>query len=64
MGLEIRPAREEEWDEFKRVASIALATLSEVFGIPSKFTLCVFEDGKLATAYRAWPLTMRFNGED
>ena len=63
MGLEIRPAREEEGDEFKHVAGMALATSPEGSGIPPKFTLCVFEGGKLATAYGAWPLTMRFNGE-
>ena len=63
MGLEIRPAREEEWDEFKHVVSVTLTTTPEVSRIPPKFTLCAFEDGKLATAYAAWPLTMRFNGE-
>lgn len=62
MGLEIRPAREEEGDEFKHVAGMALATSPEGSGIPPEFTLCVFEDGKLATAYGVLPLTMRFNG--
>ncbi|GAJ04906.1 unnamed protein product, partial [marine sediment metagenome] len=50
MGLEIRPAREEEGDKFKHVAGMALATSPEGSGIPPEFTLCVFEDGKLATA--------------
>jgi len=62
MGLEIRPAREEERDKFKRLG-ITLATSPEGSGIPPKFTLCIFEDGKLATTYAALPLTMRFNGE-
>ena len=49
MGLEIRPAREEEWDEFKHVVSVTLTT-PEVSRVPPKFTLCAFEDDKLATA--------------
>ncbi|MBW1710764.1 MAG: GNAT family N-acetyltransferase, partial [Deltaproteobacteria bacterium] len=28
-----------------------------------EWTLCAFEDGKLATSYAAWPFNMRFNGE-
>ena len=32
-------------------------------GVRPEWTLCAFEDGKLATSYAAWPLTMRFNGE-
>lgn len=63
MALEIRPAKPEEMDEFRHVASTALTILPEHFSIPAKFTLCAFEDGKLATTYGAWPLTMRFNGE-
>ncbi len=64
MGLEIRPAREEEIEQFTHVASTALVMKPTSFvGMRPEFTLCAFEDGKLATSYAAWPLTMRFNGE-
>ncbi len=64
MGLEIRLAKLEEMEEFRRVASTALVMSPEVLqGVRPEWTLCAFEDGKLATAYAAWPLTMRFNGE-
>ena len=64
MTVEIRPARLEEMEEFTRVASTALAMPVESFiGIKPEFTLCAFENGKLATTYGAWPLIMRFNGE-
>lgn len=64
MGVEIRAARPEEMEEFKRVAGTALVMSPGVFqGIRPEWTLCAFEDGKLATSYAAWPLTMRFNGE-
>jgi len=64
MEVEIRPVRPEELDEFKRVASTALVESPARFeGIRPEWTLCAFEDGKLATAYAAWPFTMRFNGE-
>jgi len=64
MGVEIRAVRPEEMEEFRRVASTSLVmspTVSE--GVSADWTLCAFEDGKLATAYAAWPLTMRFNGQ-
>lgn len=64
MGMEIRPAREEEIEQFLHVASTALVMKPTSFvGMRPEFTLCAFEDGKLATSYAAWPLTMRFNGE-
>jgi len=64
MAVEIRPAREEEMDEFRRVASTALVMKPSAFdAMRPEFTLCAFEDGKLATSYGAWPLVMRFNGE-
>ena len=63
MGVEIRPARPEEMDEFYRVASTTLlAPQGLIQGINPEWTLCAFEDGKLATTYAAWTLTMRFNG--
>ncbi|MBU0995833.1 MAG: GNAT family N-acetyltransferase [Proteobacteria bacterium] len=30
--------------------------------IQPEMTFCAFVDGKLATSYAAWPMTMRFNG--
>ena len=64
MGVEIRPATDEELDEFKHVASTALVMMPEVWqAMRPEFTLSVFEDGRLATSYGVWPLTMRFNGE-
>jgi len=65
MTLEIRAAEQHEMKEFGRVASIALVGFpAEVFeGVRPEWTLCAFEDGRLATSYAAWPFTMRFNGE-
>ncbi len=63
MAVEIRPARAEEIEEFKRIASNTLVeSPSRYAAIEPEFTLCAFEDGKLTTSYAAWPLTMRFNG--
>ncbi|MFC1917006.1 enhanced intracellular survival protein Eis [Chloroflexota bacterium] len=64
MGLEIRAAKPEEMDEFSRVINTALLSSPEISReVRPEWTLCAFEDGKLATTYAAWPLTMRFNGE-
>jgi len=64
MGVEIRAAKPEEMEELKRVASTALVIPAGTFqGMRPEWTFCAFEDGKLATSYAAWPLTMRFNGE-
>lgn len=63
MAVEIRPARPEEMEQFYHVARTALSLPpGEDFGVNPAWTLCAFEDGKLATSYGAWPLTMRFNG--
>lgn len=64
MVLEIRAAKPEEMEEFGRVARATLLGSPEVRqALHPEWTLCAFEDGKLATSYAAWPLTMRFNGE-
>jgi len=63
MGLEIRAARAEEMDELKRVAHTSLI-VSISADINPELTLCAFKDGKLATSYVAWELTMRLNGGD
>lgn len=63
MAVEIRPITPEELDEFKRVAGNALVMNPDIFvGMRPEFTLCAFEDGKLATSYAAWPFMMRLNG--
>lgn len=63
--LEIRAAREEEMPEFRRVAATSLLVRPELLGaMRPEWTLCAFADGKLATTYAAWPLTMCFNGND
>jgi predicted acetyltransferase len=63
MAVEIRPIKEDEMEQFLHVASTSLVMASTSFvGMSPEFTLCAFEDGKLATSYAAWPLTMRFNG--
>lgn len=64
MVLEIRPAKEEEMEQFVHIASTSLVMKPASFiAMRPEFTLCAFEDGKLATSYAAWPLIMRFNGE-
>ncbi len=68
MGVEIRPAHKEEMKEFKHSTETAfLPSSSEPPEPPEQmrpeWTLCAFEDGKLATSYAAWPFTMRFNGK-
>ncbi len=64
MKVDIRAARQEEMEEFQRVANTALVMSPHADQqIRPEWTLCAFEDGKLATSYAAWPLTMQFNGE-
>ena len=63
MTVEIRPARAEEMPAFARVVSRSLALRAEQFStLQPEWTLCAFDDGALATAYAAWPFTMRMNG--
>ena len=51
-------------EEFRRIASTALLVSPELLrGVRPEWTLCAFEDGKLAASYAAWPFTIRFNGE-
>lgn len=69
MALEIRPYREDEADAFYRVPSIVFGnytgqpqSVERASAMPPDWSLCAFEDGELATAYGAFPFTMRFNG--
>ena len=70
MQIEVRPAKQEEMDEARRVAAetnvLPPGLISQVFinGITPDMTLCAFVDGELATSYASWPFTMRFNGID
>jgi len=66
MGVEIRAAISEEMEEFQRVFHTSLLMPPRPPAenrISPEWTLCAFEDGKLATAYAALPLTMQVNGE-
>jgi predicted acetyltransferase len=55
-------------EQFRHVISTALLMPPETFGTEeeiassAQWTMCAFEDGKLATTYRSWPWKMRFNG--
>ncbi len=68
MTLEIRPYREEETEQFYRVPAIVFGNYTGEprpqtgGGMRPEWTLCAFEDGKLATAYGAFPLVQRLNG--
>ena len=68
-SIEVRPINPEELDEFAFVTHTTLATHSnEGFNDPMtemrpEWTLCVFEDGAMATSFAAWPFSMRWNGE-
>lgn len=68
MEVEIRPAREMEMDEYRRVSLTALMISPDkmpadtIKAIAPERTLCAFADGKLATAYAWWPLKMFING--
>lgn len=65
MKLEIRAARADEMDEFGRVVRTAQVLPPErIRRWPPEFTLCVFEDGKMATTHIAYPWTIRFNGSE
>ncbi|MGD9142571.1 MAG: GNAT family N-acetyltransferase [Dehalococcoidia bacterium] len=63
MGFEIRPIKPEELNEMNRIVRHSFAIPDETFmKMPPEWTLCAFCDGKMATTYAAWPLTMRLNG--
>ncbi len=65
MKLEIRAARADEMEEFGRVTSNALVgSFERARHLPPESTLCVFENGRIATTYIAYPRTMCFNGNE
>lgn len=69
MSLEIRPYREDETAAFDRVGGIVFGNhtgkprdpAAGVYIAP-EWTLCVFEEGILASTYAAFPFVMRLNG--
>ena len=69
MNIEIRSARPEEMEEVRRVATSSILLPPGIFPseviemITPDLTLCAVVDGRIATSYAAWPLTMRFNGD-
>lgn len=61
--VEIRPARADEMPDVGRQAARQLGLSPDMFqGMSPDWTLCAFEDGRVATTYAAWPLQIRFNG--
>ena len=68
MKIEVRPAKQEEMEEFRRVANTSLVISPDIMPpeaihmISPEMTLCAFIDGRLATSYAVYPLNMRFNG--
>ena len=68
-AIEVRPVNPEELEAFGYVTHTTLASHgNEGFNDPMvdmrpEWTLCVFEDGALVTAFAAWPFSMRWNGE-
>ena len=65
MKLEIRSARADEMEEFGRIVRTTEALPPErIRRWPPEFTLCVFEDGKMATTQISLPWTIGFNGSE
>jgi len=63
MALDIRPIKPEEQEEMNRIVNLNFASPGEmVVKMPPELTLCAYSDGKMATTYGAWPLTMQLNG--
>ncbi len=66
MKTEIRSARPEEMDEYYKALNNAfLPPPPEVppVKIPPEWTMCAIENGRIATTYGAWLMSIRFNGE-
>jgi predicted acetyltransferase len=63
MEPEIRPARADEMESFGHVVRTGFGMQADFkLDLDPAWTLCAFAEGKLATAYAAWPLTMYFSG--
>ncbi|MCJ7604602.1 MAG: GNAT family N-acetyltransferase [Dehalococcoidales bacterium] len=65
MTLEIRPIKPEELEEFRRIDRMVFAAGPDMsVNMPSDWTLCAFEDGKMTTSYGFYPLTILLNGAE
>jgi predicted acetyltransferase len=63
MSCEIRPIKPEELDELNNVSRISFGFPGDMkVKIPPEWTLCGFINGRMATTYAVWPLTMMLNG--
>ncbi|HEY41851.1 MAG TPA: GNAT family N-acetyltransferase [Dehalococcoidia bacterium] len=65
MTVEFRPVTKEEMERFQYIAAnvfVSDQNPDATTVMQPELTYCAFEDGKLATTYAEWPLTMRFNG--
>lgn len=65
MKIEIRPAKSDEIVQFEDAVKTAFVPTDNeltAMSIPSEWTLCAFQNGKLLSTYGAWPMTVRFNG--
>jgi predicted acetyltransferase len=70
VALEIRPLKPDEMKQFEENLRIAFSAPPRPRDEPERpqeflpeWTLCAFEDGKLATTYAAFPLTLYMNGK-
>lgn len=65
MSREIRPIREEEREEMSRIVRTAFAAGPGMsITMPVEWTLCAFENGRMANSYAWYPLTMLLNGAE
>ena len=67
-GVEVRAANREEMEHLRYInqmvfAEHGLAERDATNWLEPDWTTCVFERGRMATTFGAWPFSMRFNGE-
>ncbi|HMO96860.1 MAG TPA: GNAT family N-acetyltransferase, partial [Tepidiformaceae bacterium] len=66
MGIEIRPIRPDELQQYGRNVAYVFASEEgmedELKGTQPDFTTCAFVDGKLASTFATLPFTVRLNG--
>ena len=66
MGIEIRPIRPDELQQYGRNVAYVFASEEgmedELKGTQHDFTTCAFVDGKLASTFATLPFTVRLNG--
>ncbi len=61
--FEIRPIKADELEAFNHNVRTVFASGGNMHvDMPLEWTLCGFEDGRLATSYAFWPLTILLNG--